>query len=584
MVLSEIDISKLLKEPRNQKSIASGISLQINHKHHVTGEGYQSLVKQVEGYESSEDYSNVKKQIAKPATILITSIILDNLNRWTSAQGTVKKADFKDTKKNEQFEEVLNQCWNNKNFEDFINSFVKEAIYTDFNGFTLVTKPSINKEENTVEREGIVRTYDGGNVDPYMIFIALEDVHDYYLTGDKVEYLIIKLDKERKKYRIIDDEKDTLIEYGNESITVVSSIPNEIGYVPARMISNINENILNNQVKTSPINHIIPALDRYMSCDCDLRMQYIKHLYPKLAIVSKDCPECASTGKVHDPYNDTIYLTCQKCKGSGKIIPISRDGVIGLPDHLISGDTPYPGAPATYIDMETESLRLAAEDLEKQRLDIIYAGTGDKNIIAESLNTATENIINSRSLEDRIAEISTMVEQVEVFLKKAIKDLHKDFASIEDYEIVVKYGKKIAFKNEDELLREIKAAKDSGMNLSYIQSLQVDLIYVRYKNNKTELERQLLLNDIEPFAGYTIDEVLKMKEYIDPKDLKLKINFESLIDQLETTQPIQFMVSREGYKAKLNQIKEQLYALLPETEKLLEPEKPAPQEEPIIQV
>jgi hypothetical protein len=577
MVLSETDISKLLKEPRNAKAIASGISLQRDHKHHVTGEGYQSLVKKVEGYESNEDYDNVKKQIAKPATILITSIILDNLNRWTNAQGTVKKVNFNDPNKDEQFQQVLNQCWNNKSFEDFINTFVKEAIYTDFNGFTLVTKPAINTEEKTIDREGIVKAYEGGNVDPYMIFIALEDVHDYYLTGDKVEYLIIKLDKEHKKFRVIDDEKDAVVEYSNERANIINIIPNEPGYVPARMVSNINENILNNQVKTSPINHIIPALDRYMSCDCDLRMQYIKHLYPKLAIVSKDCPDCANTGKVHDPYDDTIYINCQRCKGSGKIIPISRDGVIGLPDHLIAGDTPYPGAPATYIDMETESLRLAAEDLEKQRLDIIYAGTGDKNIIAESLNTATENIINSRSLEDRIAEISTMVEQLEVFLKKAIKDLHKDFASIEDYEIIVKYGKKIAFKNEDELLREIKAAKDSGMNLSYIQSLQVDLIYVRYKNNKTELERQLLLNDIEPFAGYTIDEVLKMKEYIDPQDLKLKINFESLIDQLEKTQPIEAMTLGEGYKSKLNQIKEQLYGLLPKTE------KPVPvEQEPII--
>ena len=568
MVLSYEDISKLLKEPRNNKSIASGIALQNNHKHHITGEGYKSLIYKVEGYESNEDYSNVKLQIAKPATILITSIIIDNLNRWTNAQGTIKKVEFKDNpKKNQEFQLVLNQVWNNKSFDDFINTFVKEAIYTEFNGFILVTKPSVDPENKTMNREGIIKPYDGGNLDPYMIFIALEDVHDYYLSGNKVEYLIIKLDKEKKKYRVIDDQKDMVIEYANEKADITSEIPG-IGYVPARMLSDINENILNNQVKTSPVNHVIPSLDRYMSCDCDLRMQYIKHLYPKLAIVSKDCPDCSSTGKVHDPYNDDLVIACHTCKGMGKIIPVSRDGVIGLPDHLVSGDIPYPGTPATYIDMETDSLRLAAEDLEKQRIDIIYAGTGDKNIIAESLNTATENIINSRSLEDRIAEISTMIEQLEIFLKTAIKDLHNDFSGIKDYEITVKYGKKIALKNENELLTEIKEAKNSGMNMSYIQGLQVDLIYTKYKNNKIELERQLLLNDIEPFAGYTIDEVLKMKEYIDPRDLRLKINFESLIDQLEKTLAIQNMnQSGEGYKMKINQIKEQLYGMLPETEK-----------------
>jgi hypothetical protein len=568
MVLNEILISQLLEKPQNSKAIAEGATLQKNHKHHITGEGYKELVWKVEGYEATKDYDNVKKQVAKPATIEITSIILDNLNRWLSAQGTVKKADFKNPDKDKRFQEVLNQVWHGTSFEDFLSSFVKEAIYTEFNGFVLVDKPFIEDTEigKIQIREGIKRAYNEENLDPYLIFLSIGDIHDYYLWGDRVEYLIIKLDDKKKRFRIIDDEKDIIIDRTNDNkFSVVTELKNELGYVPARMISSINATLLDNQVKTSPIDHIIPALDRYASCDADLRMQYIRHCYPKLAIVTKECTRCGGAGKYADDANRT-EIVCQNCNGSGKEIPISRDGVIGLPASLLPGDSPYPGAPATYISPDVESLRAAAEDLEKQRLDILYAGTGDKNIIAESMNTATENMINSRSLEDRIAEISRMIEQLETFLKKAIKDLHKEFASISDYEITVKYGKKIVLKNESELMKDIEQAKKSGMNYSYIQELQAELIYSKYKNNSTQLERMLLLNDIEPFAGFTLGEVLQMRDFIDPKELRLKANFEALVDQLEASEPIQLMIDPLGYKAKANQVKARLLALIPEPE------------------
>lgn len=581
MKLTDVEILKLLNEPRNEDAIARGASLQKQHKIHITGDGtgYLSIIKKVEGYESNEDYLNVKKQIAKPSTILITSTIIDNLNRWTSAQGTVKKVDFKDPEKNKNFELVLDKVWNNNSFDNFINSFYKEAIYQQFNGFMVVTKPKVNIEEGVQIKEGVIKQYDPAKaLDPYLIFISISDIKDYYLTGDKVEYLIIKLDKENKKYRVIDDAFDRVVNYGDGEFTNESEpIPNKLGYVPARKITNIDESLLDCQVKTSPINHIIPALDRYLSCDCDARMQMIKHNYPKLAIVTRECLQCSGSGKILDTqtYNDAIehFIICNTCNGSGKEIPISRDGVIGLPSSLLDGDTPYPGAPATYITPDIESLKLALEDLEKQRKDILYAGTGDKTLIQENLQTATENMINSRSLEDRIAEISRMTEEFETFLKKAIKEMHEDFAVISDYSIVVKYGKKISLKGEAEILSEIKQSKENGMNRTFIQSLYLDLIYIKNKNNENELKRQILLNDIEPFAGYTVDEILKFKEFISDRDLKLKINFEALIDRFESEQdtPVEFLYSSETYKKDIQVIKEKLYTYVDEIETKEEP-------------
>lgn len=553
MILSNEKIQELMKTPSNGDAVTKGALLQKQHKLHVTGEGYKDALKQVEGYEGKNDF-NIRNQVAKPATIQITSIILDNLNRWITAQGTVKKVDFKDPDRNKKFGEVLSQVWRGDSFDNFITTFYKEAIYTEFNGFAIVTKPKIIDRE-WMERDGVIVKRKEGNLNPYIIFVTITDIYDFYITGEKVEYLIIKIGD--KSYRLIDDEKDIVFDWDGDKIELMGAIPNELGYVPARRISSIKDNILSSQVSTTPIGHIIPALDRYFSCDADLRMQFIRHNYPKLAIVVKDCTICNGTGKCGKENEDGVFdlntqVRCTTCDGSGKVIPISRDGVIGLPEYIRSDDSAYPGAPASYITPDTESLKLASDDLLAQRQNIIYSGTGDKNLISESLNTATENLINSRSLEDRIKEITQMVEAFETFLKKAIKELHNDFKSIEDYMIVVRYGKRISIKNEDELLQEMKSSKEAGMPTSYIAALHKDLIYSKYKNNVQELDRQILLADIEPLAGYTIKDLSDVKDYILPRDLQVKINFDSLVSELEQTTPIQYFMegARHGDKVK----------------------------------
>ena len=560
MTLTDIQILELLRKAKNNDAIVAGEKLQNEHKVHITGEGYERLVRQVEGFESSKDF-NIRKQISKPATISIVSIIIDNLNRWVNAQGTIKKVDLQDETKNKSFQEVLDQVWHDKPFDEFIKTFYKEAIYTDFNGFVLVTKPKVIAK-GLIEKEGVVRLHEG-SLNPYLIFIANNDVYDFLLSGDKVEYLIIKLDDKKKVFRVIDDSRDIILNYENDKVTSKNEVKNEIGYVPAIKISSLNEKLLSSQVKTSPIHHIIPALDRYFSSDADLRMQFIKHAYPKLAIVTRECKICHGTGDTFD--NDT-KVKCNSCDGTGKEIPISRDGVIGIPQYLATGDSPYPGSPASYINPEVESLKLCIEDLDRQRKDILYAGTGDKGLISDQIRdeTATATMASSRSLEDRISEIIGMVESFEMFIKKAIKDLHKDFTNIKDYSITVRYGRRLTIKGEGELLDEIKNSKLANMPSSYIFALQKDLIHSKYKNNADELERQLILADVEPFCGYSFDEIMKFGSNVDQNDMKLKINFDSLVDQFEAENIIQEFKKDSPYKQRIKLIKEKLlsYAIL----------------------
>jgi len=99
--------------------------------------------------------------------------------------------------------------------------------------------------------------------------------------------------------------------------------------------------------------------------------------------------------------------------------------------------------------------------------------------------------------------------------------------------VSVRYGRRLSIRGENEIMAEIIEAKRAGMPSSHIEALQRELIYSRYKNNKTELERQQILADLEPLNGYSVADIKDIKEYVSDDDLVLKYNYNTIVDWFE---------------------------------------------------
>jgi len=539
MILGLDEIFGFCGDPANKDCVDKGGTLQSDHKLHVTGEGFKTYLKQIKGYEDGED-KEIRDQLSQPATVDILKIIIDELSRWKNTQGTNKKYHLKDKEKETAFVDMLDGVWKNTSLDDFITGFFDKAIFTEFNGFAVVTKPKVDIENKLVEREGITERWDEKNVAPYIIFVSILDVKDYKITGDEVEYLIWKVGEEMdgeavvaEIFRAIDDSTDRIIRVpmSGKDATLESELPNELGYVPAIQLSPIKHELTKDEVKTSPISHIIPMLDRYLSKDSFQTLTEIKHAFPKFVSVAFDCPKCHGTGEVINKTGDSVE--CTKCGGLGKIAPFKKGSFMAIKDKVEEGHIFPPGAPATYITPDIESIRYGSESLETLKQRILFAGTGNKALVAEEIaKTATESVINHKSLEDRIGEVLDAVESRETFLTDTIAKSHLDFKG--SYEgCTIKYGRKLNLRDENTVLTEIIESKKAGMPESHIESLQKELIASRYKNSPESRERFLLLADIEPLCGYTVKETLDMSEYIDPEMLKLKINFNERVDQFE---------------------------------------------------
>ena len=439
---------------------------------------------------------------------------------------------------------MLSGVWKDTSLNEFVTSFFDKALFTEFNGFVVVTKPKI--EKGVAIKEDVITPYDGGELDPYLIFVAIEDVRDFRSTGDKVEYLIWKTAEEvddtgNKKadiLRAIDDSTDRLIRFEDgkkegEMCTELSAIENELEYVPAVQISTFKHALKKDEVKDSPISHLIPMLNRYLSKDSFQIMTEVKHAFPKLAAVALECPKCEGKGTV---VNDSTgrQNKCTQCQGRGWRSPFKHGSFMALADKVDDNYVFPPGFPATYITPDNDSVRYGKETLEELKERILFSGTGNKALVSEEIaRTATESVINHRSLEDRIGDIINNIEALETFLTDTIGKMHNSFKGA--YEgCTIKYGRKLNLRDENTVLQEIKESKAAGMPESHIENLQKELIASRYKNSPEMLDRYLLLADIEPLCGYTAKEVLEMREYLDPKILGLKINFNERVDQFET--------------------------------------------------
>jgi len=561
MILSQDEILELCEHPFNADLIKACQVSHVEHKRHITGEGYKALVNTYEYYETKEE-RKIKKQLSKPATLPITTIIRGELNRWTNAQGTYKSYDFGDKRDlSEGFiNDVLSQLWRGGSLDSFIKGEYKDLLDTDFCSFLTVVKPRIIEESGVVyyEREGIKRKAKPNELPrPYIIYTDIADVLDFRVYGNRVEYIIFKYGEERVKngekrifYRVIDDEKDLIVVKDPERVrngmlfTIADDediLPNDLGYVPSIQVSTLNSNLGTNGLRESQLTFLIPSLDRYMSMDSEHVRSEVIHAHPQRWGIAQVCPECEGDGSIDNDSESQYYnseigeghsMSCPICGGSGGVLALGSGDVVKLPQYDDMGNA-YPAkAPGGYIQMDTKVLDHQTTELEKLWNDIIYAGTSNKNIVSDRFKTATETNTNTKTLEDKIDDRLNVIESVESFLVGVAASMDEQYGT--NYRgCTVKYGRNLYYRSEKDILEVMELAKRAGSPMAYIKTLVIELYQTKYRNSKEERERALRLVELEPYPGYTTDELLGEGVYVDDELLCYKMNFNDIVEEYE---------------------------------------------------
>ena len=575
MRLSEEQIKELVNAPENPV-LKDNRELQDFHRLHVTGEGYEGALTQIIGYENVEQFKQ-KKLLAKPFTRPLLKYIIDAQGRWKTAQGTNKYYNFKGDKPEQAkaFDnDILSQVWKGGSISDFTKKFLSTAIYTDFNGFFIVERGKIEviggiKYET---REGKTRIVESNyEAKPYIIYKDAKDIHNFSVTGNKVDWLIYKLpkpaDKKYELYRVIDDKYDYIVQKEGKVITIQDDkIEHKAGQTPVVSVSTINKFIGYDYKRTSPIDALIPLLDYYLNQYGEHVVSCLLHAHPIYYQVGQKCQSTLTYGDnervrcdggYHNyEYNGKAFnAECKACNGTGHNIHKDASTAIILPAKTEQGEAFNITNVVGYATPPIDILKNQVERLDGTKKEILEAATGQ--IGAQNLNekTATESILNLKPLEDIISEIIDVIETVETSLTNIIGKIYYGDKYIG---CEINYGRKLNLRDENLILQEIKQAKESGSSYFYVKSLFEELIYSRFSRSKIDLQRNILAAELEPYAGFTFEEIEK-SENITKLNKYIKQNFTEYLQkfEVENGDMVLFGTGKDLYK-KVQEIRAKL--------------------------
>jgi len=564
MILSNDEILELIDHPRNSEAIEDAIELQDDHKVHVNGLNYQNVINRILDYEDQKQFVQ-KRELSEPVTPILTKKIKDEQGRWKTVNAK-KYYEWKGIQKDKEFrEEILSGVWKGESIDYFIKQFFSEALYTEFNGFVIVERPQTYQEGDIwYEIKDGIKSPSKGEPNPYLIFRPIENILDFVSRGNRVEYLMIDWGEEIRKekggdikyrlIRVIDDEKDVIYESAEETLVANKDmelqsgyqesrryprIKNKLGYVPAIQISTYRRDIKYDEIKTSPIGHIIPHLKTYLTLWAEHVITCILHSHPIYYQIGQKCTYEDSRGKCEDgiiryttPDGQPKEVTCPACKGAGAKIRKNASQALILPQLDEEGNAYNVSNVAGYVTPPVEALQQQIKELNWLKEDIFLAGTGmNKMAETEIEKTATEAILNYKPLEKIVSEIQDNLEYVETFLVDTIGKMRYGSKYVRSE---ISYSRTLNLRDENTILTEIEQAKNSGASASYVRTLHRELIQTRYHHNKIDLERNMMLEEMEPFIGYTPEELNKYYSgFIDQDTMLYKVYFTDYIVRFE---------------------------------------------------
>lgn len=549
MILTDAEAIELTRHPKNSASIELGAELQDDHKIHVTGEGYKDYIKQIKGYENDIQYVQ-KQELSEAVTTVLTRRIIDEQSRWKNTSGPKEDYEFRANQKlDKKFKKVLSQVWKGESMKYFINNFLAESLYTEFNGFLIVEQGKIEKRGDDIFeiRDGIVSKVQNNEIKPYIIFRPIENIRDFESKGNAVEYIILNWGETEdgdRIYRVIDDMWDRIViekqgEYSLSKSKDLKKIPNPLGRVPAIQISTYRKTPADDSVKTSPIWQVLPLLKTYLTNWSEHVITCILHSHPIYYQVGQMCRYSDDHGTCDTGYINYVIegqpkkKTCPACGGVGSSMVKDASTMINLPQTDEEGKPYSIASVAGYVSPPVEGIKSQREGLRELADQIMQSGTGMNKVMETSIEkTATEAILNYKPLEKIIGGILSNIEYVQTTLTDLIGDL---FFKDKYMGSEIMYSRNLNLRDENTVLLEIEQAKKAGASASYIRTLHDELIHSRYQNSPTELERNMMLSQLEPFIGYTPQDLSKdFMGFVDDDTMTMKVYFTDYIVRFET--------------------------------------------------
>lgn len=382
--------------------------------------------------------------------------------------------------------------------------------------------------------------------EPYFYWLEIDAVIDYQLSNSDnnfFEWLIFK--QPNNQIAVFDDTHIRVYQLNekNEIQSLVSEASHDLGYCPARFFWSTQLNEKNKDLKKNPITKELSNLDWYLFFALSKQHLDLYAPYPIYSAYEADCNfENSETGD----YCDGGFL--RNAKGEYKILndgtvercPCCSEKRIAGPGSFL--EVPVPNQSEGVADMrnpvqittiDKDSLDYNVSECARLKNEIVISVVGSGGTVSEkeAINE-TQVTANFESKTSVLNALKTNFELAQKFIEDTICKLRYGDAFISSS---ISWGTEFYVFTVAELYSKYKQAKENGASNSELDAISQQILEVEYRNNPLVLQRMLILKQLEPYPHKTLDEVIKLfeKGLLDEKLVKLKINFNTLVDRFE---------------------------------------------------
>ena len=403
---------------------------------------------------------------------------------------------------------------------------------------------------------------------PYFYWLPIRDVIDFKAdpaTG-QMKYIIFRQDED--KIAVFDDEYRRVFRSKDNQVgELLMEVKHDLGYCPARFFWSEPMSLDKPDIKQSPVTKELDRLDWYLFYAISKRHLDTYGSYPIYWGYQQDCDfhddQCECDGgflkdkKGNWMYdNNGLLLPCPVCSqkrltGAGSFVEIP------VPDP--SQGQPDLSNPVGMLSVDRESLDYNHEEEERLRTDIITA------IVGTNEQITTRDALNEQQILANFESQSTVLQRVKKGFEAAQKWVD-DTCCKERYgnaflSSSINYGTEFYLFTSDELRERYKKAKEAGMSEADLDALLQQIIETEYRHNPQQMQRMIILGDLEPYRHLTRDEVQALydKNLITIEELLVKLNFADFVRRFEReNMNIISFGENIDYDTKIGNIKERL--------------------------
>ena len=425
---------------------------------------------------------------------------------------------------------------------------------------------------NSILVVDLPQTQKSSRPEPYFYWLEIDAVIDYELSkqdNNAFEWLIFN--QPDHQIAVFDDTYIRVYQLNekNEIQSLISEASHDLGYCPARFFWSTQLNEKNKDIKKNPITKKLSDLDWYLFFALSKQHLDLYAPYPIYSAYEADCNfENNETGD----YCDGGFL--RNAKGEYKILndgtvercPCCSEKRIAGPGSFL--EVPVPNQSEGVADMrnpvqittiDKNSLDYNVSECTRLKNEIVISVVGSGGTVSEkeAINE-TQVTANFESKTSVLNALKTDFESAQKFIEDTICKLRYGDAFISSS---ISWGTEFYVFTVTELYSKYKQAKENGASNSELDAISQQILEVEYRNNPLVLQRMLILKQLEPYPHKTLDEVIKLfeKGLLDEKLVKLKINFNTLVDRFEreNINIIEF-ASKKTMKDKINIITNKL--------------------------